>query len=113
MLKVLGFLTRREGLERRAFIDHFENHHVPLIGSLVSPPLSYKRNYLVRGDELNREHASIDFDVVTELVFADRAAFLAWSATLFGSASIAADAATFLDRSRTKIYVTEEHVTSG
>jgi hypothetical protein len=43
----------------------------------------YKRNYLMLGDELNRqEDGMIDFDVVTELVFPDRAACLAWGAAL-------------------------------
>jgi len=113
MLKVLVFLTKREGMETRAFIDHYENNHVPLVCSLAPPPVVYKRNYVVRGDELNREHASIDFDVVTELVFADRAAFLAWLAKLFDSEQVATDEAKFLDRSRTGVYVIEEHVTSG
>jgi hypothetical protein len=43
----------------------------------------YKRNYLVRGDDLNRqEDDTIDFDVVTELVCADREAYLAWGAVV-------------------------------
>jgi EthD domain len=70
------------------------------------------RDRVVRGDKLNREHASIDFDVVTELVFADRVAFLAWGAKLFDSEQVATDEAKFLDRPRTRAYVIEEHVTS-
>jgi hypothetical protein len=38
--------------------------------SLASAPsLVYKRNYLVRGDEFDREDETIDFDVITELLF--------------------------------------------
>ena len=67
MFKIMAFLSKREDIETRAFIDYYEHHHVPLIRSLAPTPIGYKRNYLVRGDELNIEDDSIDFDVVTEL----------------------------------------------
>ncbi|XXT22799.1 hypothetical protein WME94_14730 [Sorangium sp. So ce429] len=70
----------------------------------------------MRGDELNQEDASIDFDVVTELVFPDRAAYLAWAALIFAPGSgeqVVADELKFLERSRTRAYVVEERVTSG
>jgi EthD domain len=35
MLKVFGFLTKRKDLETEAFIDYYENHHVPLVLSLA------------------------------------------------------------------------------
>ena len=116
MLKVLSFLTKREGMEMQAFIDYYENKHVPLICSLAPTPIVYKRRYLVRGEELTKEGGAVDFDVVTELGFPDRAAFLAWMAQLSGPGvgeQVAADEAKFLDRSRTRAYVVEEHVTSG
>jgi len=69
MLKILAFLTKREGIETQAFIDYYENHHVPLICGLAPTPIVYKRNYLARGDEFNKDDGTIDFDVVTELVF--------------------------------------------
>src|SRR5882724_562913 len=87
MLKVLGFLTKRQDIETQAFIENYEKKHVPLVSSLAPTPPVYKRNYLVRGDEFNREDASIDFDVVTELVFPDRIAFRAWGAQLSESSS--------------------------
>jgi len=68
------------------------------------------------GEELTKEGGAVDFDVVTELGFPDRAAFLAWMAQLSGPGvgeQVAADEAKFLDRSRTRAYVVEEHVTSG
>jgi hypothetical protein len=115
MLRVLAFLTMREGIEREAFIDYYENHHVPLICSLAPAPIVYKRRYLVRDDAINHEDPSIDFDVVTELGFPDRAAYMAWSAQLSKPGSgeqIVADELKFLDRSRTRAYVVEEFVTS-
>jgi len=117
MLKILAFLTKREDIDTRAFIEYYENHHVPLICSLAPAPIVYKRNYLVRGDELNsQEDDTIDFDVVTELVFPDRAAYLAWGAAVGTGApgeQVAADELTFLDPSRTRAYISEEHVTTG
>ena len=119
MLKVLAFLTKREGIETQAFIEYYEKNHVPLICGLAPAPIApivYKRNYLIRGDEFNKEDGAIDFDVVTELVFPDRPAFLAWGAKLSEPGSgeqVVTDELKFLDRSRTRAYVIEEHVTSG
>jgi hypothetical protein len=107
MLKVFAFLTKREGLETQAFIDHYEKHHVPLVLSLAPRPPLYKRNYVVRGDALNREDPAIDFDVVTELVFPDRPAFAAWLEKL-AVEEIGVDEERFLNRSRTRAYVIEE-----
>ncbi len=107
MFKVLAFLTRREGLSTADFIDYYENHHIPLILRLATAPLLYKRRY--RGERLTRANGTIDFDVVTELGFADRASYLAWMAQLADSdGQVAADEARFLDRSRTRAYVVEE-----
>jgi len=116
VFKLLGFLTKRDGMEMQDFIDHYENKHVPLICSLAPAPLVYKRRYLMLGEKLTKEGGVVDFDVVTELGFADRAAFLAWMAQLSSPGvgeQVAADEARFLDRSRTRAYVVEEHVTSG
>ena len=112
MLKVFGFLTKREDIETHAFIEYYENNHVPLVLSLAPTPTVYKRNYVVRGDEFNREDDTIDFDVVTELVFPDRDAFVAWIEKLSVDA-IGTDEEKFLDRSRTRAYVIEEHLTAG
>jgi uncharacterized protein (TIGR02118 family) len=112
MLKIFAFLTKRPDLEMRAFVDYYENHHVPLVCSLAPTPLVYKRSYVVRGDAFNREDESLDFDVVAELVFPDRAAFVAWFQKLSVDA-LAEDEARFLDRSRTRLYVIEEHVTTA
>ena len=114
MFRVLGFLTKRKGIETQAFIDYYENKHVPLICSLAPAPIVYKRIYLVPGEKLTKDGGTVDFDVITELGFPDRAAFLAWIARLSGPGAgeqVAADEAKFLDRSRTRAYVVEEYVT--
>jgi len=116
VLRILSYLAKRDGMASEEFIDYYENHHVPLILSLASPPVAYKRHYLQRGDALNIGEAGIDFDVVTEQVFADRAAFQSWiDAVTSGDAGerVAADEARFLDRSRTRSCVVSDYVTTG
>ena len=115
MFRVLAFLSKRKDLETQAFIDHYENKHVPLICSLAPTPIVYKRRYVMLGEKLTTAAGAIDFDVVTELGFPDRAAYLAWTAQLSGPGAgdqVAADEAKFLDRSRTRAYVVEEYATS-
>ncbi|MFG1461620.1 EthD domain-containing protein [Xanthobacter sp. DSM 24535] len=97
------------------FIDYYENNHIPLILSLAPAPPIYKRCYIVHGEKLTEGSASIDFDVMTELGFPDREAFLAWIGKLFGpdaGEQVAADEARFLDRSQTRAYVVDERITS-
>ena len=38
MFKVLAFLTKKESIEMQAFVDYYENNHVPLIRTLVPHP---------------------------------------------------------------------------
>ena len=116
MLKILSYLVKRDGMAIEEFVEYYENHHVPLILSLAPSPEVYKRHYLQRGDALNIGEAGIDFDVGTEQVFADRAAFESWiDAVTAGDAGerVAADEARFLDRSRTRSCVVSDYVTTG
>ena len=109
MLKVMAFLVKKQGLESDELIDYYETHHVPLILSLAPAPTTYKRNYVVRDGATDGPD---DFDIVTELVFPDRAAYQGWVSTMYAPGSgVAADEMTFLDRARTRSYVVEEHVT--
>jgi hypothetical protein len=80
MFKVCGFLSKKAGLSMEEFIDYYESRHVPLICSLAPVPISYKRKYL--SQRLTVEGGEVDFDVMTELGFADRRAFDAWMAAL-------------------------------
>lgn len=116
MLKILSYLVKRDTMATEEFIDYYENHHVPLILSLAPPPAVYKRHYLQRGDEINIGEAHIDFDVVTEQVFADREAFESWLGLVTqGDAGerVAADEARFLNRSRTRSCVVSDYVSTG
>lgn len=112
MFKVFGYLTKRPDLSSDDFLDYYENHHVPLVLSHAPMPEVYKRNYLVRGDTANLESATVEFDVVTELAWEDRAGFENWI-TALGVPAIAEDEGRFLDRSKTKAYVIVERVSSS
>jgi EthD domain len=109
MLKVMAFLVKKQSLDTADLIEYYETHHVPLILSLAPAPTPYKRNYLVRDSITNGPD---DFDIVTELVFPDRAAYQNWVSTMYAAGSgVADDEMNFLDRSRTRSYVVEEHAT--
>jgi uncharacterized protein (TIGR02118 family) len=116
MLKLFVFFARKPGLSPGEFRDYYENHHVPLILSLVPSPPVYKRNYLQRDGSSGLPVDAVTFDVVAEQVFADRDAFNAWLGALYApdvAARVRADEERFLDRARTTLYVIEEHVTSN
>jgi hypothetical protein len=109
MLKVMAFLVKKQGLDTGDLIDYYETRHVPLILSLAPAPTTYRRNYLLRDATTSGPD---DFDIVTELVFPDRVAYQDWVSTMYAPGSgVADDEMNFLDRSRTRSYVVEEHVT--
>jgi uncharacterized protein (TIGR02118 family) len=109
VFKVFAFLSKRSDITTEAFIDYYENHHVPLVLSLAPRPKVYKRNYIVRGDAANRESPTIAFDCITEMVWDDRSGYENWVTTL-GVEAIATDEANFLDRPETKAYLIDERL---
>lgn len=125
--RVLATIRKNSALSTQAFIDYYENKHVPLIISLSGDtlPSVYKRRYTHRELDIkdsafgtvirSAADETVDFDVVVELVFASQAAFATWGARINadGGERIAADEAVFLDRSSMKALVFEEFVTTG
>jgi len=105
VLKLLAFIRAREDLSRAAFIDHYENHHVPLVRRLLPMVGDYRRNY-VDPDMTAAGTAAFDYDVITELGFEDQAALDAFWATIRRPEVIAAireDEAKFLQSDRTRL----------
>jgi len=107
VFKVFVYLTKREGSTPEEFVDYYENHHVPLVLSLAPMPRVYKRNYLLRGHPANLESPTINFDVITEIVWDSQEESENWIA-LVSVPAIAEDEARFLDRSKTRAYVVDE-----
>jgi uncharacterized protein (TIGR02118 family) len=114
MYKKLSFLRKRPGMSTAEFVDYYEHHHVPLILALAATPEVYKRHYVERGDPRNIREDRVDFDVMTEIAFRDRAAFDHWLAALAAAGSrVPDDEAEFLDRSYLTSVAADEHVTAA
>jgi hypothetical protein len=108
-IKIMAFLVKRHDVTNDELIEHYENGHVPLILSLAPPPLTYKRNFILHDD---RAASRDDVDIITELVFPDRHAYEGWVSAMYAPDSgVVEDEARFLDRSKTRSYVVEEHST--
>lgn len=122
MMKALVFLKKRSDLTLDQFVDYYENHHSHLIRRLLPTIGEYRRNYLRLGGEALGAHREVrasdhpGFDVVTEIWFADQAAwesFLATIATPDVAAEIAADELNFLDRPHTRLIAVDEYIHQG
>ena len=108
MFKLMVFVVRRAGMTQAAFVEHYETRHVPLIARLAPAPSAYRRVYLDRDAPLGRGVVGVDFDAMTELWFADKAAYRAWMAAIAVDA-VAEDEARFMDRAATRAFVSETH----
>jgi uncharacterized protein (TIGR02118 family) len=108
MFKLMVFVAKRDGMTMEAFVDHYETRHVPLIARVAPAPAAYRRIYLTRDAPLGRGVAGVDFDAMTELWFADKAAYRDWMAAISVD-EVAQDEARFMDRARTRAFVVETH----
>ena len=66
-VKLLGFLRKRADLPRDEFVAWYEANHVPMIREVTPGLVDYRRNYL--------PETVGGADVITELTYANRAAF--------------------------------------
>jgi EthD protein. len=113
VFKCIALLRRRPDLSRNDFIDYYETRHSVLIRRLLPGILDYRRNYVeLEGAFLFPAASPIDFDVVTELWFADRDSydrFAAAAAEPDIARQIAEDEKNLFDRSATRMFTVEEH----
>jgi uncharacterized protein (TIGR02118 family) len=116
MYKVIALLARRADLTHAAFVDYYESRHAPLILELMPGIQGYRRNFLdPAGMIVQAGGATPDFDVVTELWFADRAAFQAAMRVFDDPAMmerLAQDEANLFDRGRTRFIAVEERIST-
>ncbi len=71
--KVLIFLKRRPGMSLDEFRDYYENHHMPLCLKYGTGMQRYVRRYIEHPrDPESGEPRELEYDVVTEIWFADR-----------------------------------------
>ena len=109
--KVIALMKKRADLSRDRFMDYYERRHAPLILSLFPSIIAYRRNFADFSGAFASPAAPFDFDVLTEIEFADRAGYddmLARYGRPEVGGSIAADEANFLDRSFTRMFLVEE-----
>jgi len=110
--KAMAVMAKKPSLGRAAFIDYYENHHVPLIKSMFGGIAEYRRSYVdLEGAILAAGVETPDFDVVTELWFKSRAdyeAMLAGPSDPAVSKRVADDEAHFLDRTKTRFFIVDE-----
>lgn len=110
--KSIALLRRRADLSHAAFVDYYESRHAPLILSLLPGIIEYRRNFAIFDGAFRSEGAApFDFDVVTEIRFADRATYdraMAIATREDIAARIAGDEENFLDRSATRMFLVDE-----
>jgi hypothetical protein len=110
MFKIMAFISRKPGTSPEAFREYYETLHTHLVGSVAPPMKAYRRNYLNFAEPFKRGEEQIDFDVVTEMEFEDRAECERWF-TAFrnpGAAErVAEDEEKFLDRATLRVCTVE------
>jgi uncharacterized protein (TIGR02118 family) len=116
MIKTVAFLKRKAGLTPERFIELYETQHAPLILSIAPQVCGYRRNFLLPQGAITAAGAAPpDFDVVTELWYADEETFQAAMAAFTAAANaarIAADEEQLFDRRFTRFYRVEERISA-
>jgi hypothetical protein len=102
--KVLIFLKRRSGMSLADFRDYYENTHVKLCSKYSKNLSRYVRRYVTPLPNAVTGNADeLDFDVVTELWYEDRALYekvLDYAARGVLPADVIADEERVFDRTR-------------
>lgn len=110
MIKVISLLKRKAGLSRDDLIRYYENNHAPLIQRLVPQIVKYKRNFVDLTD-IYHFGGVIDFDVITEIWFANTEGYEAFRERCAEPAiaqQIAEDEEHVFDRTMTRLFLVDE-----
>ena len=85
MLKQVTLLKRKPGMSMAEFIDYYENHHSKLGERFLRRAKRYQRRYVhPEVNPVTGEVVELDFDVVMELWWENRADFEASMADITG-----------------------------
>ncbi len=85
MLKQITVLKRKPGMTMAAFIDYYEHHHSKLGERFLHRAKRYQRRYVhPEVNPVTGEVVELDFDVVMELWWENRADFEASMAEITG-----------------------------
>ena len=113
MIKVVTLLTRKPGMSREAFIEHYETHHRKIGEKYLSGfAVKYQRRYLQSAGFRGQEGATLPFDVLMEIWYPDQDtldAALVVLSTDEAQAEIIADEERLFDRDLIRSYTVEEY----
>ena len=113
MIKVVTLLTRKPGMSREAFIEHYETHHRKIGEKYLSGfAVKYQRRYLQSAGFRGQEGATLPFDVLMEIWYPDQDTLDAALAVLSkdeAQAEIVADEERLFDRDLIRSYTVEEY----
>ena len=113
MIKVVTLLTRKPGMSREGFIEHYETHH-RIIGEkyLSGFATKYQRRYMRSAGFREQDGDAPPFDVLMEIWYPNQEALngaLAVLSTEEVQAEIAADEERLFDRELIRSYTVEEY----
>ena len=113
MIKLVTLLTRKPGMSREAFIEHYETHHRKIGEKYLSGfAVKYQRRYLQSAGFRGQEGATLPFDVLMEIWYPDQDTLDAALAVLSkdeAQAEIVADEERLFDRDLIRTYTVEEY----
>ena len=113
MIKVVTLLTRKPGMSREAFIEHYETHHRKIGEKYMSGfAVKYQCRYLQSAGFRGQEGATLPFDVLMEIWYPNQDtldAALAVLSTDESQAEIMADEERLFDRDLIRSYMVEEY----
>ena len=113
MIKVVTLLTRKPGMSREAFIEHYETHHRKIGEKYLSGfATKYQRRYMQSAGFREQDGAAPPFDVLMEIWYPDQDALngaLAVLSTEEAQAEIAADEERLFDRELIRSFTVEEY----
>ena len=111
MPKLVALISKQPQLSAEEFRDYYEANHAPLVASLLPMIQRYTRSYLPVEPDVPGDRGDANFDVLTELWFADEAQLDAFWIRIREpevSAAIRSDEANFLLSERTQMYRVDE-----
>ena len=113
MIKVVTLLTRKPGMSREAFIEHYETHHRKIGEKYLSGfATKYQRRYMQSAGFREQDGDAPPFDVLMEIWYPDQDALngaLAVLSTEEAQAEIAANEERLFDRKLIRSYTVEEY----
>ena len=113
MIKVVTLLTRKPGMSREAFIEHYETHHRKIGEKYLSGfAVKYQRRYLTVAEAANHAPNELPFDVLMEMWFPARPTMdggMARIASESAQKEFVADEEGLFDRDLIRSYTVEEY----